>query len=343
MSHDRAIDLQLFEEAARVISDEEEGRAAPDQSLSWLRTSPRHVGTTLGMVAVLDVARNLSPEARAELDASLGAPELDASLEVPEYDRPIIPVLRPVRHRPIQRMVAAGLTFAMLVAVFAAITYWLTPTPWQHYSTGVGKNLTVKLEDGSTLTLNTRSEAMVRMSRNEREVRLAAGEATFDVAHDPNRPFVVTAGAMKVEAVGTRFDVMHLVGYSGVVVASGVIKVSASSQTKPFQRVVRSGESIRFSPGRGVEELSATEKANALNWPNDRRLVFRNDTLAYIADEFNRYNKQKFVVLGEAATRRTSGVLNADSPDSLIDLLALDASLEIRRKDDEIIIRERRK
>jgi transmembrane sensor len=54
-----------------------------------------------------------------------------------------------------------------------------------------------------------------------------------------------------------------------------------------------------------------------------RRLVFRKDTLAYIAAEFNRYNRTpKIRVEGETLRlRRFNGVFDADNPLPLLQFL----------------------
>jgi hypothetical protein len=54
--------------------------------------------------------------------------------------------------------------------------------------------------------------------------------------------------------------------------------------------------------------------------------VFRNDSLADIAEEFNRYNRtlQMRVEGAEASDRRLSGVFDADAPESLLRFLGVE-------------------
>lgn len=71
-----------------------------------------------------------------------------------------------------------------------------------------GQKLTVKLPDGTIVKLNGGS----RLTFPEvfegpiREVRLA-GEAFFEVAHNPARPFVVRGNGLEVEVKGTSFNI----------------------------------------------------------------------------------------------------------------------------------------
>lgn len=75
------------------------------------------------------------------------------------------------------------------------------------YSTSVGGLSTIPMQDGSIITLNTNSEVQVRLTSRERRIDLKKGEAFFDVAKDPNRPFAVYIRDRRVVAVGTKFSV----------------------------------------------------------------------------------------------------------------------------------------
>jgi transmembrane sensor len=69
------------------------------------------------------------------------------------------------------------------------------------YSTGVGEQRLVVLADGSRVRLNTDSAIRVRYGPAERRLRLTRGEAFFEVAHNPDRPFVVEADGARVTAL----------------------------------------------------------------------------------------------------------------------------------------------
>ena len=59
------------------------------------------------------------------------------------------------------------------------------------YSTDIGEQRTIQLADNSTVQLNTNSRLEVDYSNSVRRLNLTQGEAHFDVAHNPNRPFEV--------------------------------------------------------------------------------------------------------------------------------------------------------
>lgn len=70
-----------------------------------------------------------------------------------------------------------------------------------------GRQTRHALPDGSTLQLDALGSVEVRYFATRREVRLAQGAAFFEVARDPQRPFAVQAGEVRVVVLGTRFGV----------------------------------------------------------------------------------------------------------------------------------------
>jgi ferric-dicitrate binding protein FerR (iron transport regulator) len=71
-----------------------------------------------------------------------------------------------------------------------------------------GERAHISLYDGTKVWLNsgTKFRYPVAFNSNTREVFIE-GEAYFDVAKDRKHPFVVNAGQLKVEVLGTRFNI----------------------------------------------------------------------------------------------------------------------------------------
>src|SRR5690606_37802786 len=97
------------------------------------------------------------------------------------------------------------------VAVCALALGWgwreLAPAPPECHATALGDVRSLDLADGSQATLASDSRIAVRLSHRARRIALEQGEAYFEAAKDPARPFVVEAGTRRVVAVGTRFSV----------------------------------------------------------------------------------------------------------------------------------------
>ncbi len=78
------------------------------------------------------------------------------------------------------------------------------------YFTDVGERAQIELGDGTTVTLNTDTHLAVTFSQNFRHVFVPYGEASFHVAADPKRPFLVLAGRRRFQALGTNFNLRVL-------------------------------------------------------------------------------------------------------------------------------------
>jgi ferric-dicitrate binding protein FerR (iron transport regulator) len=73
----------------------------------------------------------------------------------------------------------------------------------------IGSRTIVQLSDGSVVHLNYGSKLKYPQlfSGDTREVKLV-GEGFFEVAHNPEKPFIVKTGSLNVKALGTAFNVL---------------------------------------------------------------------------------------------------------------------------------------
>src|SRR5690606_24942303 len=93
-----------------------------------------------------------------------------------------------------------ALALAASLLLGLAVLWW----GWDrgaHYATRPGEQQVATLADGSRIALNTDTRVGVQYDAQRRSIRLDRGEAMFEVAHDPNRPFVVIAGETRIEAL----------------------------------------------------------------------------------------------------------------------------------------------
>lgn len=224
-------------------------------------------------------------------------------------------VLRTSRKRPRRsgrsRLVPVLAALALLLAGGAALAIWIPNRGL--YVTGVGEQRVVQLQDGSRLRLDTDTRLRVVLNGGERRILLEQGQARFEVAHDPARPFRVLAGATEVTALGTVFDVRRASDGARVTLVEGSVAVTHSTPGE--------GGAWRLAPGQRVR----TDRRDARPEPVDAavvegwaqgQLVFRGVPLGEAVDEVNRYLPQK-IVLPAGAPRSTpiSGVFAAgDGP-----------------------------
>ncbi len=223
------------------------------------------------------------------------------------------------RRLPRRAMMAAGLAAAVVLG--ALLTTPLALGSWgalralhdQEFRTGVGQQATVKLPDGSVVTLNTDTVLRTRQVDGERLLYLDRGQAFFKVAHDPAHPFVVSAGGRTVTALGTQFDVRVDGGFK-VTLVEGKVRVEAPASAVGLA-LAKVGAPVTPGPVQATEmtagsELAATDYRhwNVTTTDTDKetswlrgQLIFEREKLGDVAEELNRYSTKKIVVLDKKA------------------------------------------
>ena len=207
----------IAEEAGEWFVANEEGPLdAPDSAAlaAWLKTSPLHVEEFLGVSVIARDLKEARTDPQYSIEAILGRAREEGGAAVqPFWPR----VVLAARHRP-RRWLPLAVTIAActLLSLGALLTWKFGLTHHSppaegvaamYFRTGHGEQLTHRLADDSVLHLDTDSAVTIRYSNNERLVTLIAGQADFEVAHEPNRPFRVLAGSAEIIDIGTKFDV----------------------------------------------------------------------------------------------------------------------------------------
>lgn len=231
-----------------------------------------------------------------------------------------------LRHSLSGRLVPIGVAGAIALIAGAGTWAWLAQRPMA-YSTAIGEQRTVSLEDGSRIVLDTNTRVTVRFSQSRRDVTLSSGQAMFDVEGDTARPFLVRAGDTEVTALGTRFDVRLSGSGARVILVEGHVAVRQAEQP---------GADWTLTPGQQVTTSVARPKVVAADVPTSTswtqgRLIFENTPIAVAVAEVNRYSREPIELRDERISSiRVSGAFNAGDIDgfvaALTDLYALKAT-----------------
>jgi transmembrane sensor len=187
------------------------------------------------------------------------------------------------------------------------------------YSTDIGEVRRIALRDGSTLLLNTLSEVAVSFDDASREVRLSRGEALFEVARDPSRPFVVQVGGVTVRAIGTAFAVRMEDSQIDVTVTEGVVEVAGmpaaqgDATTRAGAKRVSANQRAIVVAGSApdVGVVAPREVERGLAW-RAGMVAFDGEPLAEAIAEVNRHNHKRIVVSdGALAAQPVIGIFRA--------------------------------
>ncbi len=237
------------------------------------------------------------------------------------------------------------------LAALAAVVFG-APVAWQSlrapgFHTGVGALQAVPLADGSRVTLNTSTNIRVDVTPTERRVDLQRGEAFFEVAKDPTRPFVVEAGSRRIVAVGTKFSVRREGGEVRVLVTEGAVRLESAGSGPADESGGQQSDEVLLHAGSIaraedesvlVRERPLAEVEQLLSWRSGY-LVFDRTPLAEAVAEFNRYNSRQIVIDDpRVAAVPVGGQFRATNVDAFVRLIAADLSVTATREGDTIIL-----
>jgi transmembrane sensor len=225
---------------------------------------------------------------------------------------------------------AAGVALVFLSpGAISPDSFW-NPTA-QTYETTIAEHHEIVLPDGSHVFMGAKSRLSVIFKDNRRNVTLYSGEALFEVAKDPQRPFLVKAGPGTVRAVGTAFDVK--IGPRGVtvVVTEGTVEISevavSGDRNANLNSLLKApaldagsvtvveGQKVDYSFNGNVGSIEGADIALASTW-RDGRLSFIGATLEAVVADVNRYTSREIIIADKAATRLLfTGTIYQDNVD----------------------------
>lgn len=232
--------------------------------------------------------------------------------------------------------IAAG---AAAIAVLAGGLSFLLVKPYtQTLTTALGGHKSVKLADGSQIELNTDTVLRFSADAKSRTVWLDRGEAYFNVRHDAARPFTVIANNRSVTDLGTSFTVRRDAQALKVTVVQGRVLLDMAEPTRSPTLLTEGDTAIATTNSLSVTKKTLRQLADDTAW---RRgvLVFDRVTLADAAVEFNRYNREKLVIVGERTAHR---IIGASFPihdvEQFVDVTQDVLGLHAEKHGDQIVI-----
>jgi len=321
----------------------------------WLLRSPEHVQEFLVCSRAWSSLRIAADEFSIErlVDEARAEDELQKVVELPRR-APVGALEKSMLRRASSAARTRWAAAAMLLVGVAFATLWVQLRR-DHIETAIGEQRTFVLKDGSVVYVNTDSELVIDVSKHRRSIELLRGEARFDVAKDPSHPFIVTTPQASVRAVGTSFNVQAVFKRTAVAVIEG--RVELTSKRSP-------GDDATLHPAMashgGVErraasltrmQLAAGERAavtyagdivprvgpsleRVLAW-TQRRVDFRDEPLATVIADFNRYSAHP-VYIGDRllARHRVSGSFGVGDVNSLLQFLEQYQGVRIEQNPD---------
>lgn len=223
----------------------------------------------------------------------------------------VIPVKR-IRFMAIWKW--AGVAAAVLLIAGIGFTYRFSSTvkqvakadtsQWMNRQNGKATKAIIELADGSKIWLNADSKLTYPevFSNGTREVYLE-GEAFFDVASNPKKPFIIHLTKGNVQVLGTSFNIR---AYKNEPIQTSVktgkvafIPAYDGTGKIPDTIYITPDEKVTYEHTDGAIKKEVTSAKDDQAW-TEGRLVFRDMTLENISQELERTFGKKVIFTEDA-------------------------------------------
>ena len=259
----------------------------------------------------------------------------------------------------------AALVFCVFVYVATTVPNFSEPAFVNNglYITAVGQQQSISLEDGSQMLLNTNTQVEVSYGEHYRNIRLLQGEAYFEVASNPDRPFRVYAGSGRVQAIGTAFTVQVADAGVKVMVTEGRIALASLGEaisdealmddlytdlfvhaesrelaTLDAGQTVFLGAEGYLYPGQqnaieNIEILDESKLSRLQSW-REGLLVFSGEPLEQVVSEISRYTTLSIEIVDPVLNDlQIGGRFRVGDLDNMFAALEANFDIEVERVD----------
>ena len=233
-----------------------------------------------------------------------------------------------------KRLMGGILKYAavVIVAVMAGTGAWIVTENGRHNEAEMavchvpnGKNMHLVLYDGTSVTLNAGAELRYPRHRTGRTRTVyLTGEGVFNVRHNSAEPFIVKAGSVNIEDVGTRFNVKTL-SHGGVIttVTEGCVRINTAKQARNVN--VTAGQQAVYSALTGSISVAHADTLLATAWTKGS-LVFNHTRLEDIVTDLKHKYNINIVVSPRLPVSRTF-TMQLDGNETINDVFTLLAAM----------------
>lgn len=191
-----------------------------------------------------------------------------------------------------------------------------------------GQKSTISLPDGTKVMLNSGSSLRYASDFNvkNRDIELN-GEAYFEVARNEEIPLVVSAKQMKVEVLGTKFNVRAYSSEPEIVttLVEGCVKATAGGR----EMIMKPAEEISYNVKSGeMRKYDAPNRSHLIPW-RDNELFFNENSLKEIGTILERMYNVNVIFEDETITKYTyTGLVRNSSLSNVLDLITATSPVE---------------
>ncbi|WP_162633054.1 FecR family protein [Echinicola strongylocentroti] len=204
-------------------------------------------------------------------------------------------------------------------------------------STGPGEKLAITLPDNSTVILNSNSILTIPkdFGRKDRVLGLE-GEAYFEVASNPLKPFKVRSGKLTTTALGTAFNVFSRAEKLEVSLTEGMVKVASQKGNVTLSP----GQNAKIHPSSNQKiTIGVFDKSKVTSW-KEGKISFENKTLKEIFLLLEKWYGVHITVKELDESLRVSGTFDNENLKSILTGLSFSLDFKFMIENKEVLINQ---
>jgi transmembrane sensor len=299
--------------------------------MDWVAAHPDNQAFFDEMVQLWDISA--TEPAPFTTDVAAAWQKVEDRIEVKTTATPEATVIRMNWTRTILRIAA-------VVALTVGAYWWFNSRATLEEPTMVAQTMTdqqeeVTLPDGSTVWLNANTHFEYTDGADTRTVKLI-GEAFFEVAKNPERPFVIETQHTTTRVLGTSFNIRAYPEEktTEIIVATGLVAFQAAEKEETLQ--LEPGKAGVFDESTAQLALKEADVANAKAWQT-KTLRFADTKMNNVREVLERYYHKTIIIENEAILDcRFSGTYDQPELQTLIEIMEFSMNLNIQVVNDTI-------
>ncbi|BAK73778.1 FecR family protein [Arcobacter sp. L] len=225
---------------------------------------------------------------------------------------------------------AASVIFVIGLSIFTAFEYQNFKITHTFQTDKFVEN--IALPDGSVVTLDAKAKVDIKYYEDKREVNLSFGKALFNVTKDDKKPFIVNADKIKVQVLGTNFEVKNQKDKIDIDVINGKVSVQKLENNAYKEiAVLTQGKHISFDKENTKYQLKNIDIENIASWKNGI-LYFQNESLQDAINEFKKYKDINTNIENSIQKYSVSGSFKIEEFDKFLFALTKIYALKVDKK-----------
>ncbi|MEO8148509.1 MAG: FecR domain-containing protein [Bacteroidia bacterium] len=233
--------------------------------------------------------------------------------------------------------VAAAVVFVALLSTIYLFYFKENIQPVNIASANETK--TVLLPDSTSVFLNKNTTLAYTFTNDKREITLT-GEAFFEVKHDEGKPFIIHANDLKIEDIGTAFNVRALENSDSIeiMVTEGEVKLTTAINAGYENNcLLRPGQQAVYHKKTKRIVQSVNKDANALAY-RTKVFVFENASLQAAVQKLMEVYETEIIINDKIKNCHITSTFKNEKIDAIMDVIATTLNLKLTKNENKFIL-----